>query len=87
MNKEPAKESFKLLRLEEEEELASQLERIFSWVGKLQSLELNGDYAFYPPGLSLLTREDRIISFKELERLLSLAPEIKDRFFVVPRVL
>ncbi len=87
MNRRPASESFKLLRIEEDEELASQLGRIFSWVGKLQSLELNQEYAFYPPGLSLLAREDRVILFKERESLLSLAPEIKDGFFVVPRVL
>ncbi len=87
MNKDPARASFKLLRIEEEEGLASQLGRIFSWVGKLQTLELKGEYAFYSPGLSLLAREDRVILFKEREHLLSLAPEVKDGFFVVPRVL
>ncbi len=87
MNKESLKLPFKLLRIQEDEKLLPHLERIFAWVGKLQSLDLSEAYAFYPPGISLRKREDRPENFKGREKLLSSSPDLRDEFFAVPKVL
>ncbi|GEM_PF-2563071 len=87
MSESPARDIFQLVKLEEERKFLPQLERIFSWVNKLQELSQPQEYAFYPPGLSLKLRRDVPEEFPERDKLLALAPRIKEGHFAVPRVI
>jgi aspartyl/glutamyl-tRNA(Asn/Gln) amidotransferase C subunit len=87
MSETSAKTTFRLVKLEEEDRLLPQLERIFAWVKKLQELSLPQAYAFYPPGISLKLRKDVPCEFPDSRKLLELSPKIEKDHFVVPRVI
>ncbi len=87
MSEASARATFQLVKLEEEEGLLPQLERIFAWVRKLQELSLPHTYAFYPPGISLKLRKDLPRGFPDRKGLLKLSPKIEKGHFLVPRVI
>lgn len=76
------------LELEEEEEIIAQVEKILGYVSQLEEVDIEG----VPPtswtlGEVQRFREDKPEHFQEPGKILELAPEKKEEYFAVPKVV
>jgi len=81
-----------LARLEltaaEKAEFTRKLNQVLSWAAKLEQLDTTGiePMAYVVPGVNVF-RPDRTGPSIDLEKALANAPERKDNFFKVPKIL
>ena len=76
-----------LSRVEKTGKISEDLKRIVDWMSKLKALELPASEFFYPPYITIKRRKDVARIFEKREKLLKLAPELKNGLFKVPRVI
>lgn len=68
--------------------LTTELEAILAYVDKLQTLNTDGiEPTTHPLPMTNVYREDKVISLLTQEQALSTAPEKKNGFFKVPKVI
>lgn len=74
------------LKEEEKEELTEQLSKIIEYVSQLSKIEAKVPVTGDIP-ITNVFREDKMENFKDVEEIISGAPEKKDDFFKVPRII
>lgn len=76
------------LSTKEEEKLSKQLKQIINFVDKLKEVDISSvEPTSHILSISNVFREDRISESLALEDVLNNAPQTKDGFFVVPKVI
>jgi aspartyl-tRNA(Asn)/glutamyl-tRNA(Gln) amidotransferase subunit C len=76
------------LSAKEEERLSKQLKQIINFVDKLKEVDISSvEPTSHILSISNVFREDRISESLALEDVLNNAPQTKDGFFVVPKVI
>jgi len=73
---------------EEEERLTGELNRILEYMGKLNELDTEGvEPTSHVVPITNAFRPDQVAAFPGLEGLLALAPQWKEGYFRVPRII
>lgn len=76
------------LSANEQEQVLNELNDVFAMVEKMQSVDTDGvEPMAHPHELALRLRADQVTEQDEAERNQAVAPEVRNRLYIVPQVI